>query len=203
MRDGYEVAAWRVRPSVEVVTAPTGAVLSLHEVRAHVAQPLPDDDLQLQALVEAAQRVVESRLARPVLTQTRRAWFDCVPGPVVRLSEPATSIVSVMAYDTDDAAQPVSGTVYRADLVSQPARLVLRHGQTWPTGLRTRQALAVEYTTGWDRAQIPGNVRQAVALLAAHWYEHRQPVHIGGALQEVPFGIDALLQPHCLALGVA
>lgn len=197
-------AAWRHLPSsVEVVTPPTETgVLSLADVRAHVAQPLLDDDVQLQAMQEAAERVVESRLARPLFAQTRRAWYDGVPGSVIRLSEPAVAVTSVVVYGEDDVALTVSGTVYRADVTSEPARVLLRPGQSWPSAMRRRQALAVTYTTGWARKDIPRNIRLAIAMLVAHWYEQRAPLQ-AAAVTEVPYGIEALLQPHCLVMGVA
>lgn len=198
--------AWRHLPvSVEVVTAATAlAAFSLEELRAHVAQPLTDDDVLLQRYLEAAQRVVESRLGRPLFPQTRRAWFDGVPGEVVRLSEPATAVTVITAYDQSDAATVVAPTVYQADVTCMPARVVRRHGQTWPTNLRTRQSLAVTYTTGWAAVDMPQNLRQAVALLVAHYYEHRTPTHAGSAAAvELPFGVDALLGPHAVTTGVA
>ena len=188
---------------MEVVTPPTeSGVLSLADLRRHVAQPLPDDDEQLQDMQEAAERVIERKLARPIFTQTRRAWFDGPMGAVVRLSEPATSIVSVTTYGLDDASAVVAGTVYQADVASTPARLVLRSGQQWPTSLRARQSVAVTYVTGWARVDIPRNVRLAVALLVAHWYEHRTPTQ-AVTYTDVPYGIDALLGTPVMALGVA
>lgn len=199
-----DVLAWRQLPTaVEVVTPPTeSGVVSLADLRRHVAQPLPDDDLQLQEFQEAAERVIAAKLARPLFTQTRRAWFDGTPGAVVRLSEPASSVVAVTTYAQDSTPVVVAGTVYQADLVSVPARLALVQGQQWPTGLRAQQSFAVTYVTGWARVDIPRNVRLAVALLVAHWYEHRTPTQ-AVSYTEVPYGIDALLGTPVMALGVA
>lgn len=196
--------AWRHAPvSVEVVTAATAvAALSLDDLRAQVSQPLPDDDRLLLRYLEAAQRVIETRIARPLFPQTRRAWFDGVPGAVVRLSEPATAIVSVTGYSPTDVATTVAPTVYQADVTTVPARLLLRQGQAWPTALRARQAYAVTYTTGWSVADMPESLRLAIALLVAHYYEHRTAAQ-AGTLTDLPFGIDALIQPHTSALGVA
>jgi len=39
-------------------------------------------------------------------------------------------------------------------------------------------------------------IRQAILLLVAHWYEHREPIQIGAAHASVPQMVSELLQPY-------
>jgi hypothetical protein len=39
-------------------------------------------------------------------------------------------------------------------------------------------------------------IRQAILLLVAHWYEHREPVEIGATLAAVPQMVSELLHPY-------
>jgi uncharacterized phiE125 gp8 family phage protein len=207
MRTALAVAmihALRHVAQVEDVSAPSGAVLSIGEIRHHVAQALEDDDAQLQALEQAAQRHVETYLGRAVLQRTRRAWYDGpFTGPVVLLPEPATSITSLTVYDEEDTPTTVAATVYQKDTVSRPARIVLRSGQSWPVDLREAHAIAIEYVDGWATgAAVPANIRQALLLLIAHLYEHPTAV-VEGGLAELPLGVRALLTTHRLRTGAA
>lgn len=189
--------------SVEVVTGPsTYAVVPLDDLRAHVAQPLTDDDGQLQAIAEAAYEWVEAYLGRRVLSTTLRAWYDGFDGPALVLPEPVTAVTSVTTYTTADVSSVVDASTYQVNIHRLPPRLVLRSGQVWPTSLRDTAAVAVVYTAGWaDVYAVPANIKHALRMLVAHWYEHRQPVQMGGHWQSVPMGVEALLMPHRVRSG--
>lgn len=57
----------------------------------------------------------------------------------------------------------------------------------------THRTLADLVARGRDGA-LPGSVRQAVLMLAAHWYNQAEAA-VQGAMTEVPFAIGALLKP--------
>lgn len=42
---------------------------------------------------------------------------------------------------------------------------------------------------------VPGGIRAAVLLLVAHLYENREAVNVGNIVNEMPFGVRALLDP--------
>lgn len=46
-----------------------------------------------------------------------------------------------------------------------------------------------------DRLLLDDDIRAAMLLLIGHWYTHRETVTDGQAV-EVPFAVEALLQPH-------
>lgn len=197
-------AAWRYRGTPRVVTAPTGAVVPLARLRAHVAQPLEDDDAMLQALEQAAQAWVEAYLGRAVLLQTREVAYDGDPGRVVWLPEPVVALTSVTVYDEADAASVVAGTVYALDTTGAALpRLVLRDGQLWPSSLRDHSTVVVRYTAGWATwRDVPAAVAQAVQLLVAHWYEQRSAA-APGSTGPLSYGVESLLMPYRVRTGVA
>jgi uncharacterized phiE125 gp8 family phage protein len=45
-------------------------------------------------------------------------------------------------------------------------------------------------------AEVPAPLRQAVLMLVAHWYEHRQPVEIGDKGEVLPAGVLDLVAPY-------
>ncbi len=53
-----------------------------------------------------------------------------------------------------------------------------------------RRDLDAEFSGGW-----PAPILQAVRLLVAHWYTHRETVAVG-AMVEIPFGTAQMLAPY-------
>ncbi len=47
-----------------------------------------------------------------------------------------------------------------------------------------------------SRNDVPAPIRQALLMLVAHWYEHRDPLEIGSAAAQIPGGISELLMPY-------
>jgi uncharacterized phiE125 gp8 family phage protein len=43
---------------------------------------------------------------------------------------------------------------------------------------------------------VPAPIRQALLLLVAHWYEHRDPIEIGTDSTIIPAAVSELLKPY-------
>jgi uncharacterized phiE125 gp8 family phage protein len=179
----------------ELVTPPTGAVLSLGDLRTRLRQKLTDDDAELQTLEEEAQHWAERYMGRSILRQTWREWFDGpFRGAVLLLREQAASIVSLKVYDPADAETTVAPTVYFADLVSEPSRLVLRESQTWPIDLREVNSIAVQYTAGWETAlTVPSVIKAAIGAHVKGQYDGSDETK----------AIESALRPYRLRTGAA
>jgi uncharacterized phiE125 gp8 family phage protein len=52
---------------------------------------------------------------------------------------------------------------------------------------------------GTTAASVPEDIRTALLMLAAHWYENRLPVSADG-LEDVPMHLQSLIEMHRLAL---
>ena len=63
---------------------------------------------------------------------------------------------------------------------------------------RLLNAYEIAFTAGYgdEASDVPAPIRQALKLLVAHWFEHREPVVLGEAPQEVPATIASLLSPY-------
>jgi uncharacterized phiE125 gp8 family phage protein len=199
-----ESAAYGASSRLELVTAPTAALVTLDRFKQHARITTDADDDLAEVYVTAATAYVEEYLGRSIRPQTWRVWLDGWPGSLVRLPRgPVAAISSVTTYDDTNAASVCSTAVYRLENAMEPAMLVLVDGQSWPEDLRERGGIAIEYTTG--TAAVPAPISQAVMFLAAHLYEDRQPVPTGTAFawQELPFTVTALLSPYRYSVGVA
>jgi uncharacterized phiE125 gp8 family phage protein len=193
----------------ELVTAATGAVISIDEAKDRLRRSTDTsiEDGQIENLIAAAVAYLEEDVRISLLTQTRRIWYDAIPcdGKFLLDRGPVASVSSVKLYDTSDVATTLSSTVYQLDAVSQPARLVERSGQSWnsSTSLRSMNAVAIEYVAGYGSTglSVPSPLKQAVLLLAGSLFEHREQVIVAqfaGQFLELPFGYKELTGPYRL-----
>lgn len=149
-----------------------------------------DDDL-IASLCTAARQKFEADTGRALLTQTWTYALDLAPlgGQPIRLPiGPVASVSSVTAYSTADVGTTVATSVYRLDAFGTPARVVLKDGQSWPSGLRPQSGLVVVFVAGYGAtaAAVPDAALMQVRLLISHWYENRSTVSIGNVVTVVP-----------------
>jgi uncharacterized phiE125 gp8 family phage protein len=181
------------------VTTDSGEPFSLSDIKADLRVSHGDEDGLIQELLHAARVTVEQETGRAILTQTRAIGLDSAPRgaePILLPVYPVASVTSITQYSTADAGTVVSTAVYRLDAASYPPRIVLRDGQSWPTGLRPQNALVIVAECGYGTtaaAVTDAGLLHAIRLLVSHWYTHREPVVVGSTAQVVPSTYRALL----------
>lgn len=186
-----------------VVAPPAFEPVSLAEAKLHCRVSISDDDAYLQGLVAAARAWVEDYTGRALITQTLRWELDDFPDRHYLLlpKAPVQSITELRTFDEDDEV----GTVmdeddYVVDLQSEPARIVLKSGEVWPTELDVARAVRIPFVAGYEPTAspdageaVPELLKLAIKMLVSTWYDHRETVTQLANLKEVPGGIDALL----------
>lgn len=185
---------------VRVVTPPADEPVTLAEAKGHLRLEGSDDDTYVLALIQAARQHIEEVCWRGVVTQTREALlngFPCV-GELALPGGNLASIVSVTYTDADGVVRTLNRETYEADTVSEPGRLLLAYGQSWPGTRCQWDAIRVRYTVGWEAALVPAPIKHALLLLVAQMYEHRVPEVAGTIVSKVDFAVDALLAPYRL-----
>ncbi len=192
-----------------VVTAPADTPVSLAEVKAHLRVDDDTEDALVTAMIAGAVGTAEFYLGRSLITQTLRLAFDRWPeeaagpwssGPrIIELARPPVqSIAAVTVYDEDDQATVVDTDVYRlANGSNDRARLVLRQGQSWPTGVRATDAVEIDYLAGYGDAgtDVPEPIRQGLLALIAFWFEHREGEAWNSVLPSLPIGAASFWRP--------
>jgi len=178
---------------------PTEEPVSVTEAKAHLRVDLADDDLLIGSLVTAARQYIEDTAARALCTQTWRLSLDEWPTiGYIELPRPPLQTVSSIVYtDSAAVAHTFSTDYYDVDTDSEPGRVVLEYGDTWPTGtLASTNPIQVTYVAGYGAvASVPQHLKQAILLLTAHWYENREAVMVaqGTTIQNLPLAIDSLI----------
>jgi len=186
-----------------LITAPTIQPVTLEEVKSHCRISFADDDTILAIYIATATAMAEQILQRKLITQTWKMWLDQWPGHITPLFGDLQSVTHVKYTDLDEIQTTVPTTVYAVDSNSVPGRIVLKYGQSWPsTPLSLVNPIEVQFITGFGAttATVPQPIRNAVLLLAAHFYENREQYLISSldkySVAEVPNSVNALLSPY-------
>ena len=71
-----------------------------------------------------------------------------------------------------------------------------RYVQTWTRRTLYENENSPGYTEDEDSILPGDDVKAAMLLLIGHWYANREAVNIGNITTEIPFAVEALLQPY-------
>lgn len=193
---------------VVVVTEPDGEPVTWTEAAAHLRLTTTDEKALVERLIKAARQRVEEDTGRALLTQTLDLYFDMVPRGTSELMLPRPTlqeVTSVTTYDLSNTATVFDDASYMVDTASEPGRIVLNYGQTWPVNLRSTNACVVRVVCGYgdEPDNVPQPIRQAMLLLIGAMFEMREQVLVAqfaGQFLELPYGYKQLIGPYKLWL---
>lgn len=168
--------------------------VSLAEAKAHLRVTHAEEDPQIARLVTAARKTVERRTGLALIAQGWSAFADDWPGEgTFHLPLwPVTEIAALKVHGGEEEAQEIDPAHYFCDLLSRPARLVLRPWRVWQKPGRIAKGIEIAVTAGFGASAgtVPEDLREAVLKTLAHWYEWR-----GDEAPRSLATISALLQP--------
>lgn len=175
------------------------AALPVDVFKAHLRQGtgFAEDGLQgavLEGFLRAALAAIEGRTGKVLLARDFQleltAWRD-PSGQFLPLA-PVMAVDAVVLVDRDGAQTVLPADRWRLERDSQRPRLlpVGSHLPMVPTGGTVRVSLRAGMADAW--AGLPADLRQAVLLLAAHYYEYRDETTLGAGC--MPFGVTSLIE---------
>jgi hypothetical protein len=171
-------------------------VIHILELREHLRVEHTEDDPYIEALEAGAVRAIEQ-------------WTDRHFGPVVEFEDIFSGggphhLTYYLREAPTDAPSPPSvvvdlrtNTVYEevdSDDYELEGRALHNLSGGWQRGFRNYR---VTYDAGYAAGQEPADIRHAVKLLVAHWYERRLPVpETVVSQQQLPLSIREVLAPY-------
>ena len=143
----------------ELVTARSLAILPTGMVRLWLAHApdITEETRVLEQLVAEVLAAWEGMTDGYLLgTQTWRIWYDSdeVETDLSLPFGPLQSVTSITSYDTDDVSSTVASTEYQV-VAGDYGSIGLTSDGSWPTDLRSRDALAVLAIFGVTGAKVP------------------------------------------------
>jgi len=169
-------------------TAPVAYPLGLKEVKQHlnISVGWTEDDDYLDTLIAMATDKVEQFLHRRLITQTWYSYFnkwpngDSIELPFGKLQTGTAPIVTYTDTAGDDTIW--STDEYNVDNDSEPGRIVLEYGYSWPTAaLHPQNPIVVEFVCGYGVAgsNVDPMIKHAIKLAIADSYEVRETEIVG------------------------
>lgn len=196
--------------AVNIIVPPTVEPVTLDEMKAQVRRPssYTSEDGALSGYIAAARSVLERRMGWAFHEQTLRCTLDCWPNGPISLprATPLLEVLSVKYTDFTGIVTTWDPANYIVDKELMPGRLAPKGNAYYPiTILSTIAGIEINYRAGIPDAaspavRLPARIRQAILMLAGHFYQNRETVSIGTLMQgmEMPWSVEALIFDDCV-----
>jgi len=182
---------------VELTTVP-GTAIPVAQFKDHLrlGTGFADDAVQdgvLENYLRAALSAIEARTGKMLFSRSFQwvltAWRDL--GAQALPTAPVTAITSLTITDRLGNEDIIASDRYYLEQDMHRPRLVATSLvlPTIPVGGSATIVFEAGFGSAWS--DIPADLRQAVLLLAAHYYEHRSDAT--APLSEIPHGVAALI----------
>jgi uncharacterized phiE125 gp8 family phage protein len=177
-------------PAVEPVT--------LDDAKAFLKVETSDDDDVIAALIAGARVHVEAQTRRALITQNWRIVRDAWPrdGRVPVLPAPLRSLTAARVYRLDGSTQSLDVSDFVIEVGAAPA--VISFSEPPPAPGRIVAGIELDISAGYGDAatDVPADLRQAIRILVAHWYENRGMIAVGQTVAMLPASVGAMLAPY-------
>lgn len=216
---------------LKLITAPANDPVSLDEAKAHLRVDFTDDDILIEAFIEAATDYVDGPkgfLGRALIQQTWDLYLHEFPHPMFgryhgrhhfRRSSyievplpPLISVGGVFYLDSSGVEQEMDDTLYRVDPSSEPGRISLAMGASWPQPQHVDSSVRIRFTAGYVDAtnspatdNVPRTIKSAILMHIGDLYANRETMVSGqrAAAVTLPWASEQLLRPHRVILSMA
>ena len=157
---------------LKVIVPPASEPVSLQEMCAYLRLDCDEEQSLIGQLIKAARQYCEDFQRRAYLRQT----LELVDRPMNNILElPRSENLQEVLSVSNATLNNVGYTVVTAE----------------------KNNVTVRYVTGVeDAAGVDEQVKLAIRMLVAHWFENRTAVSFGNTVpREVPLAVKALLEP--------
>lgn len=177
-----------------VVITPPAPVVTFEEVEKHLAEVPAEDKTYVEALTAAATAWIDGPagwLGRSIGVQLLEYRDDHPCSPVVYL--PYGPVLEVVEAWSGDDEVDVSG--YQPGAPSFSFGMQMSGGQPIRIRYWAGYGARAGHPPAWVNDALP-SIKVAIMMLVAQWYRTREAAVVDDKIVEMPFAVDALLQPY-------
>lgn len=182
--------SWRLVSPPAVEDEP----VSLAAMKDFLRVDTTDQDQEILGLIRAAREQAELHQGRELARKTFDAYFPGWPAGEFELADPLIEVVSLSYRTADGEEAAVPPEHYVVDAASEPGRVRLARGATWPAGeLAPGAPVRIRCVAGHAPESVPAGIVAGIKMLVAQWYDNREqaPPPGAGAIR-LPFSIESL-----------
>lgn len=174
---------------LQLIGPASAGPIALETLRAHARAPdISDDGLLAEYLVNAT-AYVEGQARRALRVAQWQLVLDGFPAGDITLPLGPVSAVDLVSYiNAAGATVALAPEEMAVDLSRVEARISA--AGSWPATASVNASVTLRWTV--SGGAVPPNLRQAVLLLAGHWYDNRG-VMADSTLQEMPYAVQRLI----------
>jgi uncharacterized phiE125 gp8 family phage protein len=177
------------KPAIEPISLATAK----EQCRVDATFTLDDD--YISSLIVAARQWAEGYTGKSFISQVWELKLDRWHFPIRLQRGPLISVTSITYVDSEGSSRILSALDYQVVASNIPPLIVPSYATVWPSLRVQPDAATVTYVAGYGAAMtdVPQQIRQAIKMLVAHWYEHREPAIVGAPVAQVPMTVESLL----------
>lgn len=181
----------------KLVTAPSSEPITLSEAKAYLRVDDSTEDTLISALITAARRKFEIDTLHYLLPQTWELYLnrdEITTEPISINKSDITAISSVKYYDSSNTQQTLSTSDYQTAIQGKPSSIQII---TMPTIYDRLEAMVIRFTLGYTNAgAVHEDIKLAIKLLLATWYENRQTVVTGTQVNDIPMTYQFIMETY-------
>lgn len=169
-----------------LIQGPQVEPIGLEEAKAHLNITSSRHDAYIASLISASRRQLERYLNRVMITQKWKVYYDCWNGelliPFGNLQIVENESVVVKYYDISGAQKTLTEQYFWVVNSLDPARIVRKYDAVYPELQYGRpDAIEIAFTAGYgdDASAIPDDLRHAMKLMIADYFDQRGEVVVG------------------------
>lgn len=175
---------------IHLVTGPTSEPVTLAEAKLYCRIDTDDDNTLVESLIESARHRLENLTRRQMMSATYELILDEFPsGDQIELpGSPLVSVTSVAYLDTNGASQTLTvDDEYVVDIKSEPGRIFLPDGETWPSTESRLNTVTITYTNGYaSAALVPAPLKMWLLMAVSTMYDNRAEFVVGTITSPLP-----------------
>lgn len=163
----------------EQTSFPSALVVSVAEVKLAARMDAESTllDSTITSYIKAATKRIESFAGITIRETTFKGYYDSFPPVMDIRQQPNTEITKIEYYDVDNALQTLSATEYMIQKLKYSAN-ILPSTETvndYPTTYYKTDAVIVYITAGYETADIPDDIKEAIKCMVVSMLQNCDP----------------------------